>query len=139
MTRKILTITLAILFILPVLCFAQDVEVGTIIFRWEKALGISRWLMAQIPITNHTDERCDIRGRFLFYDKDGFELRSIFFGKSVEAGESKVLQVKNTVSRNDYVETTSFKLSIEVSSPLWALRGKPPFKTEGILTLPPWD
>ena len=139
MNKKILTITLTILLVLPVLCFAGDVEIGEIKLRWKKAFGTTRFLLAQIPITNRTDVRCSVSGKFLFYDKDGFELRSIPFWKSVEAGEDKTLHVDGPVSRDDYRETATFKLFIKVSSFSWTMQGKPPLIIEKTLTLPPWE
>lgn len=126
MTKKTVAITLTILFILPAICFAQNVKVEDIKFTWRKTLGTSRYFLTQIPILNHTDERCNIRGKFLFLDKDGFELHNVPFCESVEARESKILYVRGAVSRDDYEQTATFKASMEISSFKWAYEGNPP-------------
>lgn len=139
MTKKTAAITLTILFILPAICFAQNVKVEDIKFNWRKTLGTSRYFLTQTPILNQTDERCNIRGKFLFLDKDGFELHSVPFCESVEARESKILYVDGAVSRKNHKETATFKMRVYVTSRKGSFKGNPPLKIEKTLILPPWD
>lgn len=139
MIKKTIAITMTILFILPAICLAQDVEVGEFRFRWKERSEATRTLLTQIPITNRTYTHCRIKGEFLFYDKDGFELYKDVFSGELKAGESKILHPKAWLSKEEYAETTTFKVRIEVASFLWAIHGKGPFKIEKTLTLPPWD
>ena len=161
MTKKTLPIALAVLFILPAICFAQEVEVGDIKFRWRKASGDTRWLLAQILVTNHTDERYFIGCTFQLLAKDGFELRSgELLWQEVEPGESEILHVDVSVSEEDYKDAPTLKLTIKAIAgrgaivlerrtvgdiirrkklELAPIGRKPPLTTERTLTLPPWE
>lgn len=139
MTKKTLTTILTILFILPVICLAQEVEIGEVKLRWKKVSGNSRLLLAQIPVTNHTEELCGLKGKLLFCDKDGFTLNGILFMDNVEAEQSKTIQTKGLLYEDDYAETATLKLDMEMIPLTYMMQGKPPLKIERTLTLPPWD
>jgi hypothetical protein len=126
MAKKTVAITLPILFILPAICFAQNVKVEDIKFTWRKTLGTSRYFLTQIPILYHIDERCNISGKFLFLDKDGVELHNVSFCESVEAMESKILCVDGAVSRKSHKETNIFKMRVYVTSRKGSFKGTLP-------------
>ena len=139
MTKKIVAITLTILFILPATCFAEDVEIGDIKLKWKKGSRTIHSLMAQIPITSNTRTRYSVKGKFLFYDKDGFELCKIPFWENMKGQESKVLHVSGLVTDWDYDQTTSFMVIIETKPSGWRGVGKKPLILERELKLPPWN
>lgn len=139
MTQKTISMTLAILFVLPMLCLAWDVEMGEVKLRWKKGFGNYHFLLAELQIANRTNTRWKATGKLLFYDKDGFEIQAIHFFGSIEGMEKKTIHVKGIVSRYDYVKTTTFKIQSELGSFSWTDPGILPVTTERTLTLPPWD
>ena len=136
MNQKPLTISLIVLLILPVICLAGNIEIGDIKLKWEKDFGTPCTLLAKIPAINCTDKDYSIRGKFLFYDKDGFELCKIPFWGEVKAREGEVLQVSGWVTDWDYEETASLKVTIETKPSDWLGVKAEPLIFERELRLP---
>ena len=139
MNKKILSITLITLFILPVLCFAGEVEVGEIRLEWKRSFGTISYLTALIPIENLTNSPCRIGGEFLFYDRNGSRLNRILFYEDLKARENKTIYVREPLTSTCYRETVTFKLSMEIRFFGLTMWGRPTVRGERILTLPPWD
>ena len=139
MTKKTIAITLAVLLILPALCFAGDVEIKDIRIRWIKAYGTDHYLSVQIPVTNNTDEAWGLHGKLQFLDKDGLEIHFMPIWTTVRPGETRIVPLDSRVSRKDYEKTATFKLSVKAKFSSFLRRGEPPFVIEKILTLPPWE
>ena len=120
MTKKTLAVTLAILFILPVLCFAGEVEVtGVEVKILDRGLFGYKF-RAKIKIVNHARRDKNIRGVLAFYDNDGFEISQTRFRGTVKAEESKVLFVKGWVSAESEDEIASYEAIInKVDSTSW--------------------
>ena len=136
MTKKTIAIALTVLFVLPVLCLAGEVEVGEIKLKWIKVFWNGYYLLARIPIINHTDETWGFHGKLQLLDKDGLEIRSIPIWETLRAGEKKAVEVEGRVSREDYEKTAALKLNVKVKSPSVFRRGEPPLVIERILLLP---
>ena len=137
MPQKTLTIGLIVLFILPVICLAGNIEIGDIKLKWEKDFGTACTLLAKIPAINRTDKDYSIRGKFLFYDKDGFEFYGIPFWGDVEARKREVLQANWIISNWDCKKVASLKVAIEANPLSLSASGKRPFRMEKSLTFPP--
>ena len=120
MTKKALSITLTILFILPVLCFAGEVEVtGVEVKILDKGLfGYS--FRAKIKIVNHASKDKTIHGVLVFHDKEGFEISQTRFSGRAKAGDSKTYFVNGWVSARSKDEIASYEAIINmVYSPPW--------------------
>lgn len=138
MTKKTLTTALIAPFILPAICFAGEIEVGEVKLKWIKAYWNGHYLLAQIPVTNRTDETWGFHGKLQFLDKDGFEIRFVPIWEAVRPREKRIARVNSRVSRRDYEKTATLKLNVKVKCLSVFRREESPLKIERILSLPPW-
>jgi hypothetical protein len=137
LTKKILAITLPILFILPVLCLAEEVEIGDIKFEWKIEFATAWAFWAKIPVVNYANHEYRIIGKLLFYDKNGFQLYGIPFLGDVKGRKHKILQANAMIPSWEYRKIASVKVAIKVSPLSTSGWGKRPFKMEKALTFPP--
>ena len=91
MTKKALSITLTILFILPVLCFAGEVEVTDVWVKWTRR-GLDKYSFeAEIQVGNDTDVTYRVLGNLIFYDRSGYAIKRAMFSGNVEARSGAML------------------------------------------------
>ena len=123
MTKKALSITLTILFILPVLCLAQEVEVTSVWVKWERR-GLDKYSFeAEIQVGNDTDVTYRVLGNLIFYDRSGYVIKRAMFSGNVEARNGATLIARGKVPIHKYKKIASHEATILSTFPIRRLEG----------------
>ena len=118
MTKKTIAITLTILFVLPVLCFAQEVEVTDVWVKWTRR-GLDKYSFeAEIQVGNDTNVTYRVLGNLIFYDRSGYAIKRAMFSGKVEAKAGAMLIAVGEVPIHKYEKIASHEVTILSTFPI---------------------
>jgi len=118
MAKETIAITLTILLVLSVLCFAGDVEVTGVWTKWERR-GLDKYSFeAEIQVGNDTDITYRVLGNLLFYDRSGYVIKRAMFSGNVEAKAGATLIAWGEVPIHKYEKIGSHEATILSTFPI---------------------
>lgn len=112
MRKKILLLSLIALLFLPVFGLTQDCEIEGVEIKWLDTDTSYYEFRAKVWVRNTSRSLYYVRGRLIFYDRDGFQIDSFPFYGKIEAGEGAPLSCRGSIRESESWEVQSYKAII---------------------------
>ena len=112
MRTKILLAILALLLLLPATGFTGDVEVTHTSVEWIKETGFFCQCRIEIKVANYDERDHSFMAKLVFYDKDGFAIREVYFSGRVRANESRIFNRQRTVLCKTYEAIDYYEVTV---------------------------